>query len=165
VALAFAVPGAVVRGACQAVYVCRLVGLPFRSYVAAAWLPAAGAAAPPALALGLAVRLHEPGTWPELVAYGGLFTAAYLLVAGLLLGGPELRGRARGAPRRLVGAARGLRRRGLAAWGRPGRQPPPATPGREDVLHWDSCHVDSSCPVPPTPGLETGPAAGEGTGR
>jgi len=75
-AISFAVPGAVFRGGCQAVYVCRLVRLPLRTYVARAWLPALlnrGAAAPLALALG--VRWHQPDTWPQLFAYGATFTA------------------------------------------------------------------------------------------
>jgi O-antigen/teichoic acid export membrane protein len=98
VCVAVAVPGALCRGVCQIVYVCRLVNLPLRAYVMKGLLPAAVVAAPPALGLALATRWHQPQTWAELFGYGLTYGVCYLLTAaaGLLLFGGA-RGEGRGA--------------------------------------------------------------------
>jgi len=72
-----------VPGGCQAVYVCRLVRLPLRTYVARAWLPALLIAAPPPWLWPWASAGTQPDTWPQLFAYGATFTAGSLLSAAV----------------------------------------------------------------------------------
>jgi O-antigen/teichoic acid export membrane protein len=89
VCVAVAVPGALCRGVCQAVYCCRVVGVSLSEYVARAFVPPLVSAAVPAASLALVVsEWHTPDTWLQLCLYGAVFSVAYLLVGALVLLGP-----------------------------------------------------------------------------
>ncbi len=88
VCVAVAIPGALCRGVCQAIYCCRLVNVPFREYLVRAFVPPMLSAAVPAIGLCVFTTWHSPSTWLQLGLYGFLFTAVYLILGALLLIGP-----------------------------------------------------------------------------
>jgi O-antigen/teichoic acid export membrane protein len=88
VCVAVAVPGALCRGVCQAVYCCRLVRVSLSEYLARAIVPALGGAAVPALGLMLLTAWHEPDSWAQLFLYSASFSALYLLFGCLVFVGP-----------------------------------------------------------------------------
>jgi hypothetical protein len=88
VCVAVAVPGALCRGVCQAVYCCRLVDVSLREYLVRALVPPLLSAAAPALGLYSLTAWHAPNTWLQLCLYGAVFTSAYLILGALILIGP-----------------------------------------------------------------------------
>jgi O-antigen/teichoic acid export membrane protein len=88
VALTYAVCGAVGRGVVQVVLACRLVGLPVRTYVARAVLPALAVVAVPAAGLALLASWRPPSSWVELIAYGSAYSGCYLSATYALVVGP-----------------------------------------------------------------------------
>jgi O-antigen/teichoic acid export membrane protein len=106
VCVAVAVPGALCRGVCQAVYCCRLVNVPLTEYLTRAFLPPLVAAVVPAVGLSLLATWHTPRTWLQLCLYGAAFSAAYLAVgAAVLLGPTRLRLWGQALRERWAGAA------------------------------------------------------------
>jgi O-antigen/teichoic acid export membrane protein len=105
IAVTYAACGAASRGLGQILLVCRVVGVGVGRYLLASVLPALAVAALPAAVLAGLAAWRVPSTWVELIAYGAVYGACYLLWAAALLVGPRrLAARASAALRRLRGA-------------------------------------------------------------
>src|SRR5262249_47362502 len=78
VACAFPVPAFLCRGLGYAIYACRTLEVPLARYVYRAWLPALGGAALPGLVLWMAVNVHAPSAWWELIGYTGCYALLFV---------------------------------------------------------------------------------------
>jgi O-antigen/teichoic acid export membrane protein len=104
VCVAFAVTGALCRGAGPMIYGCRLLQVPLRHYLSQAMLPPLLAAAPPTLFLALLVFWAEPTRWVQLAVYSVGYGVVAVLSGGLLVGYRKLWFWGERAARGLLGA-------------------------------------------------------------
>lgn len=89
VCVALAVVAAGSRGLAQAWYTCRVLKISIGRYVREVVAPALAAIVPPTALLAGLVSLRPPGSWPLLIAYTGLYGAAFIASGAVMLLGRE----------------------------------------------------------------------------
>jgi O-antigen/teichoic acid export membrane protein len=96
VCVAQAVSACLCRGILQLIFACRVVGLAVLPYLWRSFVPAVLAAALPAGLLGILVAFRQPKNWFELMGYGLIYAACYLVSCLFLTGVEPVRARVSG---------------------------------------------------------------------